>query len=281
MIIEIASGSGTDQDIIPMGAPREGSDTSRELRPQPIHPSNSISIVLPNRTAMLAIAFGLLLVAAISVTVTWWLFTKDRHKGSTETLTRAAVQQSPAERAVAEPGERAQGGADAVEDRGTPPSNVVPFAGDGAVKGETDEAPVQAVFPDSSEPGPDAGGTLQDATDGAEASEKEPQESIESEGEDDLVVEEPDEPRPAPVAKATITVSALPGMIGYQIRIGSKTLTVPQARKLQKKLRPGRKKVAWRPNTNSAWMPALTPMVNLESGGSTRFIFTVKGPKQI
>ncbi|MCH9682686.1 MAG: protein kinase, partial [Deltaproteobacteria bacterium] len=243
MIIEITGDSGTDQDIVQPLALREGTDTSREIRPRTPSQSHTISIQLPSRSTTALIVVGLLLVAVMSVGITWWIVT---HNRTVEPMASAAAQEQ--EPSGESPGSSAPPEMKAV---GAEPGGAGSVGAVEAVEGSPDQVEDTLEFPKEDVPAllgpPDADGADPAAEDPelgppdadveAEAGpvpQTDPEASVPAEEPPPVVSEDPpvvpDEPepvkKPPPKPKATLVIQAMKPFAGSQLKIGSKTLTL-------------------------------------------------------
>ncbi|MEM9453734.1 MAG: protein kinase [Myxococcota bacterium] len=295
MFAELRAGTGTDQEIVPQGMLPEGSDTTRDIQPRPVaKPGVSKGV------AVAGVVMGLLMVAVMSTTLTWWLF--NRHKGGdqAEAEVAAAVDEGGEAPAASEPGEgdepeessaaavadAQQGGAGEDGEPGDEPGGAQEPEAEAEPQNAEDQA--GAEQPAEVEAGSEAGaGGEDEAAVSPDAAAQTADAAAGDGAQEQPAVEEP-EPSPpkakptkaaAPKAaapKATVYVNAFPGMNGSQVRIGSTVITVPKSNKARKKLSAGRKKVSWRPNTSSAWKQVGS--VNLRPGGEvTYFLSKARG----
>ena len=295
MIIEV---SGTDQDIFPVAAAREGTDTSRELAPQ--SQAHSISIVLPRRSAMAMIGVGLVLVAVMSMTITWWLFTQNRGDARVAAIdpalgTAAAASMAPEAERAAEakdvepegealpvpPAEPADAASEAVETE--PPMEPPLELGSAEIGAVPEPEPSDALGEDAVSEGESAGEVGSDLAGGSvdeptAEPELEPGPAAEPEPAPEPE-EEPPPPEPQKAQKAVLVIKTLPGFEGAQVRAGSAVLTMPKGRKVTKKLSAGKIKLAWRRNESAKWRQA--PSVKLHAGKATTFLLTGAGLNKI
>ncbi|MCA9706386.1 MAG: protein kinase [Myxococcales bacterium] len=286
MIVEVISSGTTDHDLHPQVIAHEGTDTSRDIRPRSMTTSHSISIIVPRRSAIAAIVVGLVLVAVMSVTVTWWLFTKNKPGGEASPAGEASSA------AVSSP--VALGSEATEEPRSTGPAADAAEPAKSAVEpsGEAAEAPPEGAAPSGVTPTPDDAETPAAAVqeDSAGEGDREVEGDEGAAGQASEPVERPSAADPGSSApkkstpaaspkapsKALVIIDAAPGLDGAQLRVGSEVLTI-KSRKAKKKLSAGKLRVAWRLNTSSNWTPA--PSVNLYAGQKLKYFFTETGPK--
>jgi serine/threonine protein kinase len=265
MIIEM-SGSGTDQEILPPARLGDGSDTRHEPRAGMSMPSNSVSLVLPKRSALVAIGLGLVMVAVMSVSVTWLLFTHGRDDGPT---TDAAVpaasivepEPKPKRPEPAEPAELPGGLQVSMAADGAGAGAMVEsvaFQGAGADDAATEETAaqggVEAMGGSRAAPEARAGtppGTATPAVADAEV--------IDVVGEQPDV-ELPEKPKPVPPKtsskpkpKAGVKVLGGMGFDKAQVKIGSQVLAVDGRREV--KVPVGKKTLQWRRTAKEPWKP--------------------------
>ncbi len=302
MFADSTSGSGTDHDLMPHVVARDGTDTSRDIPPQ--SPSQSHPVVVAGRSrasTAVTIVAGLFMVALLSVGATWMLFrvTKDDPIEALEKPTPAQRTEAAAPREFPEPAddeddedqlvferddqpepeEQPGGNADgATEPVDEPPSAsaVDPTAEDGptlpgdtasgdAAPGQTasGDAPLGKAAPGDAPPG-----------EGSSPSEPEPDAPQDPAGAGDIADPpvDPEPPKPKPKAKATVQFRAVRGMEGAQVRIGSKSFTIPATRSLDRRVQAGKVKLSWRPKPSGPWKAA--PSTKLRPGKSVTLLLT-------
>jgi hypothetical protein len=266
MIIEM-SGSGTDQEILPPARLGDGSDTRNEPRASMSIPSNSVSLVLPKRSAVVAIGLGLVLVAVMSVSVTWLLFTHGRDEGPTSDAAGLAAS-------IVEPGPEPEPKRPELAEH--PGGPQVPMTADGAaaagatvesaaLEGAVEEdaateetaaqGGVEAMGGTRAAPEASAGkppGTAAPAVADAEV--------IDAVGEQPDVELPAEKPKPAspktppkPKAKAGVKVLGGMGFDKAQVKIGSQVLGVDGRREV--KVPVGKKTLQWRKSAKEPWKP--------------------------
>lgn len=267
MILEVSSNSGTDQEPLAFaGVPHEGTDTRRELRGGASSRTGSVSIVLPRRSAMAAIGLGLVLVAVMSVTVTWYLFAPGHDgdaaaKSLAASMVQPSVPPSAASAAEAKPSEAEPVDAEPADAEPSEEQPTVVSAG-----GEEPE-PVHEVLEQAPEPSPtDAQpGEVDVEVDGDQAHANEAKPSA----------ADPDPPKkPVKLPKAVVRVMGSSGLEKAQVRVGSETFGLNDSN--EHRVTPGRKTIKWRKTPSEDWQSS--PSWNFKPG--KRFIIYVnkKGP---
>lgn len=297
MLVELTSGSGTDQEIPPQAMMlREGSDTTRDIQPRPSEPGVSKGVVVAG------IVVGLVLVALMSTTITWWLFNKNKEDGEADAAAVMGLEEGSSDRAGSRDDGADEGGGDspsrdggAGEGGGDSPSKDDGDVSDGAAAAGSPATPGGADGENPVDPATAAG----DEGVGDEGDERGDDEAEQDAAEQDApepgdggAGAEPgdrsssDEPEPkrsaasgttshAPKPTGKVSIGAFPGMEGAQIRIGGTVLTIPKSNKVNKKLTVGKKKVAWRPNTSSTWKSAGS--VTIRSGSTVTYFLSPRG----
>lgn len=292
-IIEVSSSNETDNGIFPARPVREGTDTRRERAMAPTH-GNSVSIVMRKRSAVAAVGAGLVLVAAMSVTVTWLLFTRGREDasvregGSAVMAAGLATPPPKAERSV----QPADAGADdaakleAGATKGTAGNAAIGGAPtDAATKGAVgDGTASEGVQADEAAPEPVPGGGVPgEDGGGAAANPREPSAAVPSAADAEVkpntaTEATPVRPKAPPkpkVQKVVVRIGGSRGLEKAQMKIGSDTFGVDYSREL--KVTAGKKTLKWRRSPSELW----------QSGGSWSFLpgkkvvifITKDGPK--
>lgn len=261
MLMDNGVGSGTEQEIWPPRLPGDGTDTSRVRPGMPTRANDTVSIMLPKRSAVAAIGVGLVMVAVMSVGVTVLLFSRDdgiEVAAGTEAAASVAGAAEQAEAAEAKSEASEAGKAVGEEDAAREVKALVEGEGEG--EGEqkqdrdaedpddgqdvvVDEASDEGVD-DDQEIGADAGTEEEDSPDADEPAAETPKRVVSKSGEED------EKPQPSkPVVKTSVSIGGSSVFDKAQVKIAGKvggmgsTLKVPV----------GRKSVSWRKNPKEPW----------------------------
>jgi len=241
--------AGTDHDIVPTAVAGDGSDTRHDVRAGMARRTSAVSIVMPRQSAMAAIGVGLVLVAMMSVVVTWSLFSGgagDETTTGTEPLAESATKSKDAE---LEP-DRAEMKQKRAEEAGEGPQLVE--------RG-------QLVLDEG-----EAGGEVGDEAAGVPGTEEEAAEDVPEA--EDVPAEDEQTPRaadpepsveapPVPVPekkkakpKAYVKIAGSSGSDKPEVRLGSQTFKVNAA--VEHKIASGMRSIKWRKMPGEPWQSA-------------------------
>jgi len=259
----------------PVAVVREVTDPSREIRPQGVPqgmpPSHSIAIPALKRPGIGMLLVGLLFVAIASVTVTWWLFT--RNKGEAQ-LAAAAGDTATSKNDDAETKSSTTSASGTKAPPAHPPEpSVTPIPSKAAGGQDDSPEPVQ----------PDATGSDKVPTEGNGTTDTEPQEpasdAVPTGGGGRDRPRDPPSDAPKPKPKATVIVEALPAIPkGAQVRlVGLHTFDVSNGATVSKKLAVGKRKVEWRTDATGGWKAG--PTVVLEPNKTIKLKLMLTGPR--
>ncbi|MCX4247919.1 serine/threonine-protein kinase [Paraliomyxa miuraensis] len=223
MSSELGSGSATERELAPNAVPGDGSDSSRASGPRPSTGPDSVSIVLSKRSAMAALGVGLLLVAAVSVSLTWLMFAGRR----------AAATLADAVALGVLPGDRPHHPDVSDDDTAVAPANA-----EGSLPSES--------TPNAGAPNP--------ALALVRAPPDEPTSDDDVESASGTPAAKVARKAKEPVGKANVKVTSSTGLEGAQIRIGSKVLRVDERR--EQVILAGRRAIKWRRSAGEPWQRA-------------------------
>ncbi len=235
-------------DPQPALIPHDGTDTSCDA-PSQTHP---ISIAVRRQSAVAMLSIVLVLVAVLSVSITWWLFTRNNEPASSED-TNAAVVTTP----------------DEEEEPVAPIPEAVKLL-------EPEPAAAPAAVPESADEEPEGLVVLDDPTTPPNVeNEDHPPELDPAPSPSETKGASPPPKKPRRPAKAMLQLTVFPGLEGSKIKVGSEVYTIPDTRRLKVKVSPGRKKTQWKKPRQSAWQSG--PTIDLKSRKSTKLLLMAGG----
>jgi hypothetical protein len=270
MLVEVTSNSGTDREIYPVRAPHEGTDPSREIHPQGVPPTHSRGIPVAPTSRGSAIALllvGLLLVAVVSVSITWWLFTRNKDEGRVAAGggQAATTKDTPGDASKEPPKEPSPG----TETKAAPLPPTEPQPSDVQIEVASTGLPTDAIDADVTA----AAEQVEAVESGSNADEGEQEEGPKGDGPMNTPpVKEQEKPK-----TTTVIASALPSIVTGEVFIGGVKIAIPKGQSVKKKLTSGKKKVEWRTDPKAPLKPAKA--VVLEPGKTIKLQLTFTGPR--
>ena len=257
-------GGWTDRDILPITADGEGTDTSRDAYPRgPTRSQSTIAIPVQKRSVVAIFVVGLMMIAGLSVGVTWYVVTH-----------REGAPPRVAQQDAGDPNAGADGEAVA--------------AADGEAPGVRDESSVEPAAEILG--GIEEAGGVEGAEPTQEAAAKPEEEHGESTAEPEpepgapvVEVEAPPEAEPeAPSGPKRerpprLKIQKLPGTESYQLLIDSRAVTVGSGTTI--KVSPGKLSIQWRKGASGPWKAG--PSVTMKAGRMRKLVVTTAGPRLI